>query len=366
MENPFLDIDPKNLIDITKALVDFSSFSKEEKQICDALHDWISKVRPDAKFVRVSNTLIVQVNHGESSSSELPIMLAGHLDTVPSAIYEGEINTKAQLVDDKIYGLGTTDMKSGLAVMISLLVDISVPSTFVFYEAEEIGDIFNGLRIVVEKDPELLACKWAILLEPTNGQIELGCQGSLNARVRFNGKRAHSARPWMGENAIHRGAPVLERIVAQSNSQADVVIGDLTYPPTLQVTQIGGGVASNVIPGSFEFVINHRFTPDTSGDSAQAYIASICESADEVEYISITEGAMPALDHPLVHFARSKDRELVPKVAWTDVARFYSLDIPAVNCGPGDANLAHTPGEYVEVQKLNETYEFLNEFIKTL
>lgn len=362
--NPFFDIDPTDVFEVTKALVDFPSLSRDESALCDALHEWIAELRSDAKFTRISNTLIVQLNQSELVDGDLPVLLAGHLDTVPAAQFDGHINDKARLIGNKLYGLGTSDMKSGLAVMIALIPDISLSSTFVFYEAEEISEIYNGLKFVVEQAPELVKAKWAILLEPTNGQLEMGCQGALTAHARFFGKKAHSARPWMGENAIHKGAQVLERASKAAQSLVEVEVEGLTYPPTLQVTMISGGVAANVIPDELDITINHRFAPDVRPESAITYMHEICEGADEVEVTSIAPGAIPAMTHPLVDFAKSKGRALIPKVAWTDVARFYALGVPAVNCGPGDANLCHTPGEHVEVSKLQDTYEFLKEFIE--
>lgn len=364
--NPFLSLDPKDVLSVTKALVELASLSHQEQEICDSLSEWILNVRPDADLERVSNTLAVKINHSTLSSGELPVILAGHLDTVPSAKFDGQTNATPRIVQDKLYGLGTSDMKSGLAVMIALLADIEIPSTFIFYEAEEVAEKFNGLRLLRDSKPELMQGKWAILLEPTNGQLEMGCQGALRAHARFVGKRAHSARPWMGENAIHKGAKTLEKASKIAQSLVEVELEGLTYTPTLQVTMIEGGVAANVIPDALDITINHRFTPDIDGEVATEFVRDLCSDADEFEVTSIANGAVPAMDHPLVQFGKSRGKKLVPKVAWTDVARFYALGIPALNCGPGDATLCHTPGEYVEISKIEETYNFLKEFIGEL
>lgn len=363
-ENPFIGLDPTDVLEITKALVDFPSVSLQEAEICDALQEWLTQIRNDAVFTRLSNSLIVQVNQSENNS-ELPVILAGHLDTVPPTLFEDQNNDKARLVDGKLFGLGTADMKSGVAVMIALLSDISIPATFIFYEAEEIAEKYSGLRLIVEQAPELVQAKWAILLEPTDGQLEMGCQGALTAHARFFGKKAHSARPWMGENAIHKCSKTLEKVVAESKSLVKVEVEGLTYSPTLQATLIQGGVAANVIPDFIDLTVNHRFSPDVTEDQAKAYVSEICQEADEIEVSSISGGAVPAMEHPLVSFATSKGRTLVPKVGWTDVARFYKLGVSAVNCGPGDATLCHTPGEYVELSKLQDTFEFLKDFIGT-
>ena len=362
--NPFLELDARDVLSVTRALIDCESVSKHEENLCDNLQEWLGSLRPDATLTRLQNNLIVQVNHG---TGKKPILLAGHIDTVPPAEFEGASNHKSRIVDDTLYGLGSADMKSGVAVMIALLADIKISSTFVFYECEEIAEEFNGLRYIVNNSPELLEASWAILLEPTDSQLEMGCQGSLTAKARFVGKRAHSARPWMGINAIHKASKVLARAVEESEAQPKVEIEGLTYTPALQVTLIEGGVAANVIPDSSVVTVNHRFAPDTSPEKAQAYVVDqVCAGADEVSITSIAGGAMPAMDHPLVAFARENGRQLVPKIGWTDVARFYWLDIPAVNCGPGDALLCHRADEHIKIEKLNETFEFLHDFIATI
>ncbi|MFN8015624.1 MAG: succinyl-diaminopimelate desuccinylase [Acidimicrobiia bacterium] len=360
--NPFLTLNPQDTLEVLKALIATESYSHNEDTLCSFLQQWIPQIRPDAHLTRISNTLVVQVN----TDADSPVILAGHIDTVPSAHFNGELNDRPIQEGDLLYGLGAADMKSGVAVMISLLKTIKVNATFIFYEAEEVAEKFNGLLLVLNEKPELMRGKWAILLEPTNGQLEMGCQGAITVKASFHGKRAHSARPWMGENAIHKSLKVQENVQKELQSQQEVEIEGLTYSPTLQITKASGGVAANVIPDLFELTINHRFTPDIKPDQATAYINQICDGADSIEVVSIAGGAVPAVDHPLVAFAKSRGRKLVPKVAWTDVARFYNLNIPAVNCGPGDATLCHTPGEHIEISKLQDTYDFLNEFIANL
>lgn len=257
-------------------------------------------------------------------------------------------------------------MKSGVAIMIALLADISVPSTFVFYEAEEIADKYNGLRLIKETRPELLSGKWAILLEPTNSQLEMGCQGAITVEARFKGVRAHSARPWMGENAIHKSMELLARASKLSQSQQEVQINGLTFTPALQVTKLNAGIAANIIPDNCDIMINHRYSPDVTALGAERYMREIvCSGADDVLVISNTAGALPAMDHPLVAYAQQAGREVVPKVAWTDVARFFELGIPALNCGPGDPKLCHRADEHIVISQLDETFQFLKDFLTT-
>lgn len=359
MKNPFLALDPSNLLELTSALVDCPSLSREEEVICNHLQEWIEQLRPDARITRVSNTLVVHI--GDHSQS--PVVFAGHIDTVVPAEFEDQLNNSARIVGDKLFGLGTADMKSGIAVMIALLSEINIASTFIFYEAEEIADKYNGLRLLAEEHPELIQGKWAILMEPTNGGLEMGCQGAITTIARFNGQQAHSARPWMGINAIHKAVDTIVKAKEASANQEHLEVEDLAYNSTLQVTMIAGGVAPNIIPGSCDVTINHRYIPSTSPEEAEKYVRELCSDADEIIVTSNAAGAMPAFNHPLVSFAKEKGRVIEPKVAWTDVARFYALNIPAVNCGPGDATMCHRPDEHITISKLDDTHNFLKEFL---
>lgn len=362
--NPFIGIDPRDLVSLTSALIDVPSVSLDEDLICSLLIEYVEHTRNDAKIIRVNNSFVAQINVTPGAE---PVIFAGHLDTVPVAIFEGQENSKARIIGDKLFGVGASDMKSGVAIMLALIAEIDIPSTFVFYEAEEIQADLSGLLKIQKFDPKLLQGQWAILLEPTNAELELGCQGTVSVKAIFNGKRAHSARPWMGENAIHKSAKTLAKAVESSESQPKLEVQGLTYSATLQVTTMSAGIARNVIPDRCEFVINHRYTPDVSAKEAQDYVVNeICSDADEIEIVDNTPGAMPALDHPLVAFAREQNREVLAKVAWTDVARFYEFGVGALNCGPGDATYAHRADEHIEIIKLEETYEFLKSFLSQL
>ncbi len=360
MNNPFLTLDPRNLLEVTCALVNHPSLTRDEEAICNNLEEFFAELRPDARITRLSNSLVVRVGPPDVA----PVIFAGHTDTVVPAEFEGNLNNSARVVGDKLFGLGTADMKSGIAVMIALLADIEIASTFIFYEAEEGPDIYNGLRLLVEQQPEHLRGSWAILLEPTNGGLEMGCQGAITVTARFNGQQAHSARPWMGINAIHKAIDTIDAVKAASTDQAQLEVEGLIYSSTLQITKIGGGVAANIIPGSCDVTINHRYIPSTSPEAAEKYIRELCCDADEITIPSNSPGAMPAFDHPLVAFAKEKGRVIEPKVAWTDVARFYELGVPAINCGPGDPTMCHRADEYITIDKLTEAYTFLKDFLK--
>ena len=357
-QNPLLDVDPNDLISLVTTLVDIPSVSQEEKLICDYIEEYIHKIRPDVNIVRYENSFVVQVEY--DSNSELPIIFAGHTDTVPPS-ENGDSARPSRIDGDLLYGLGSSDMKSGLAVMLKLLSHIKVKSTFIFYEGEEIEDEFNGLRKLADEKPELLIGKWAILLEPTDGQLELGCQGNLNANIIFKGVAAHSARPHLGKNAIFASVDTLAKIKDFSQSIQETEINNLLFKESLQITLIKGGQARNILPDSIAFNINYRYLPTKSVDEIRTFIQDLCCEADEVNILGIYPGAIPAYDHPLVEIAKSKGLSILPKVAWTDVARFFALGIPALNCGPGLVEMCHRADEHLSIKLLNSTYELLNE-----
>jgi succinyl-diaminopimelate desuccinylase len=290
------------------------------------------------------------------------IVLAGHLDTVPP-----NDNAEPRRDGDTLHGLGTADMKGGLAVLLDLaeMASSEAPrhdTTFVFYEAEEISDEFNGLRRLFAERANLVAGDLAILLEPTGGWVEAGCQGTIHVRATFTGTRAHSARPWMGVNAIHRATPFLERCAAFD--AAVVSVDGLDYREALQVVRVDGGVANNVVPDRCEVVINRRYAPSRTLDEAVAEVRALCSDADEVTILNASAAAAPNLQHPLIaELVGVHNLPVRPKLGWTDVARFAGHGIPALNLGPGDPELAHTGGELVERADLEGCRAVLGAFL---
>ncbi len=291
------------------------------------------------------------------------VLLGGHLDTVPA-----NANEAPRLDGEVLHGLGAADMKGGLAVLLRLAEEIAagrdprVDCTLFFYEGEEIADEFNGLRRVFADRPDLLAGDFAVLLEPTGGRIEAGCQGTLHLRAHFEGERAHSARPWKGSNAIHAAAEVLRRLAAH---HADTVTVDgLAYRESLQVVRIEGGIANNVVPDSCTLVVNRRFAPSYSVDEARAQVEKLLAGADRIEVLNVSPAAPPNLGDPLVaEFVATLDLEVEPKLGWTDVARFAARGVPAVNFGPGDPDVAHTADERVTRQSVEHCYDALRRFL---
>jgi succinyl-diaminopimelate desuccinylase len=290
-------------------------------------------------------------------------VLAGHLDTVPIAG-----NVPSRLDGTTLYGCGTTDMKSGVAVMLRLAhlvgaraLDRRTELTWVFYDCEEIESARNGLNRLARTAPAELGGDLAILLEPTDGVVEGGCQGTLRLAVRTVGVRAHSARSWLGANAIHAAAPVLARLAAY---EARVVeVDGLTYREGLNAVGIAGGVAGNVIPDECTVTVNYRFAPDRSEDDALAHVRDVF-AGFELEVTDSAPGARPGLDQPVAaQLVAAVGGEPRAKLGWTDVARFGQLGIPAVNFGPGDPNLAHKPEEHVAVQQVLDAETALVRFL---
>jgi succinyl-diaminopimelate desuccinylase len=262
-------------------------------------------------------------------------------------------------------------MKGGLAVLLRLAEVVArAPGaarhdvTFAFYEGEEVRDEFNGLRKVLESRPELLDADLAVMLEPTDTWVEAGCQGVLVVEASFTGVRAHTARPWMGVNAIHRAATVLARIAAHEPAIVDV--DGLDYRESLQVVGIEGGVAAkhNVVPDRCSIVVGRRVAPAFSLAEAEAQLRALLEGADDVTVLQAQPPASPGLaDPPVAGFASGLGLPVRPKLGWTDVARFAARGVPALNFGPGDPEIAHTVGEQVTRASIDRAYEVLATFV---
>jgi succinyl-diaminopimelate desuccinylase len=349
-----------DLVALTAELVDIPSVSRDEAAITAWLEAELAAV-PGLELTRVGDNLVARTNQGR----EHRIILAGHTDTVP---VNG--NAQALLDGDRLYGLGTTDMKSGLAVMLEAartVIEPAVDVTYVFYAREEIAASESGLLELLEARPDLLEADVALLGEPTDGVLEAGCQGTMRLRVELLGERAHTARPWMGRNAIHRVGGLLAAL-ADYDARSPVLQG-CTYREALQAVLIEGGVAANVVPDRVEVVLNHRFAPDRSIEQAESHVREVIalwlEDGDTVEVVDVAAAAAPALDHPLLGaLVRRNDLEVRAKLGWTDVARFAAAGIPAANFGPGDATLAHTAGEYVERDALERVWSAVEDLLR--
>ena len=349
-----------DLLARTAALVDIASPSRDEAALVDAIEAEL-RALPGLTVDRVGDNLVARTELGRSQR----IVFAGHTDTVPATAH----NATARIDGDRLVGVGSSDMKGGLAIMLELARTISEPAvdcTFVFYAREEVASAESGLGELFQLRPELLVGDVAILGEPTDGLIEAGCQGTLRVRVTVHGARAHTARSWMGRNAIHRLGTVLDVLAAYEPRQP--VIDGCQFREGLQAVGIDGGVAGNVVPDVASVVINHRFAPDRSGAEAEAHVrellAPVLEEGDTVELTECSDGALPSLTHPLLAalVARSGG-QMLAKLGWTDVARFAAHGVPAVNFGPGDNTVAHTADEYLDRAPLERTWEILRDLV---
>lgn len=344
-----------DVVALTRQLVDIESVSRHEGPIADAVESAL-RALPHLQVERFGHTIVARTAYGR----EERVVLAGHLDTVPV-----NDNLPSRLEDGVLHGLGSCDMKGGDAVILRLAATLAEPMrdvTYVLYEAEEIDAAANGLNRLSQSHPELLAADFAILMEPSNAGIEAGCQGTLRVEVRTTGERAHSARAWRGVNAIHRAGEVLRRLEAYEPRQP--VIDGLTYHEGLNAVFVTGGVAGNVVPDECVVTVNHRFAPDRSEEEALAFVREFF-AGYEVTLVDSAPGALPGLDRPAARaFLEAVGGEPAPKFGWTDVARFSTLGVPAVNFGPGDPLLAHTRQEHVPVAEIEHCERLLRRWLE--
>lgn len=355
MTSPFSAEVLADPVALTRALVDIESVSGNEREIADAVEEVLVR-QPHLTVRRIGHTLVARTELGRAQR----VVLAGHLDTVPIA------GNWPSTTDDNglMWGCGTSDMKSGTALALHLAVTVSEPRydvTYFFYECEEVEAHLNGLNKVAAASPELLQADFAVLLEPTHGMVEAGCQGTMRARVTTVGKRAHSARSWLGDNAIHAAGEVMNRLARYDARQVE--IDGCLYREGLNAVRISGGVAGNVIPDLCEIEVNFRFAPDRTVDQASAHLLEVFEGFD-IEITDSAGGALPGLDAvPAKGFIDAVGQAPRAKLGWTDVARFAALGIPALNFGPGDPNLAHTREEHVEIAKIEAGAEVLRRWL---
>jgi succinyl-diaminopimelate desuccinylase len=339
---------------LTATLVDMPSPSGGETRLADEVESTLRAV-PHLTVERDGDAIMARTDQGRSSR----VVIAGHLDTVPVAE-----NLPSRRDGDRLYGCGTSDMKAGLAVMLRLAATVAEPDhdvTWLFYDNEETDASRNGLGRVLVNAPEWLDADLAILMEPTGNKIEAGCQGTLRVLVVAHGKRAHSARSWLGNNAIHAAGEVLTRL--SSYEARRVMIDGCEYHEGLNAVRIEGGVSGNVVPDRCTIAVNHRFAPDRTEDEALAHVQELL-APFECVLTDSAPAAAPRLGEPAAaEFLAAIGGEPQAKLGWTDVARFASLGIPAVNFGPGDPNLAHTREEYVELPLIGECERMLRGYL---
>lgn len=336
--------------------MDIPSESRHEKRIADEVE---AALREQTNFevLRNADAVLARTNLGLPSR----VLLAGHLDTVPVAD-----NLPSRLVDGELHGCGTSDMKSGDAVFLHLAATVAEPThdiTLVMYDCEEIEASANGLNRIEKELPDWLQADVAILGEPSGGYIEAGCQGTLRVVISATGTRAHSARSWLGDNAIHKLGAVLDRL--SSYQPRSVEIDGCTYREGLSAVRIDGGIAGNVIPDAASVTVNFRFAPDRGVDEALHHVRDVFDGLDvEIELTDAAAGALPGLTKPAAAaLVQAAGGQVRAKYGWTDVSRFAALGIPAVNYGPGDPNLAHRVDERVETAKITAATDVLRRYL---
>lgn len=354
---------------LTAAIMDINSVSGNETDLADAVEAALRTI-PELNIVRDGDAIIARTELGNPER----VILAGHLDTVPLPLAEGSLGTVPSSWESGVpgegvlYGRGATDMKGGVAVQLALAATMfdggTAPKrdvTFVFYDHEEVEAVKSGLGRLVRNHGDLLDGDFAILLEPTDGTVEGGCNGTSRFEASTVGEAAHSARAWMGSNAIHAAAPILARLAAYQ--PLTVNVDGLDYRESLNAVRINGGTAGNVIPDRCVVEINYRFAPDKTPDQAEAVVRELLDGFDVVR-TDAAAGARPGLQHPAAaSFVAAVGAEPKPKYGWTDVARFSELGIPAVNFGPGDPLLAHKDNEHVHADAIRTCLQALQDWL---
>ena len=336
-----------DVVELTEAICNIESVSGNEQALADAIEAALGAYQ-HLEIIRDGDAIVARTNLGRASR----VVIAGHIDTVPVA---NNLPVERRVIDGKdvLWGRGTVDMKAGAAVQLKLAAELSSPNvdlTWIFYDHEEVEASLNGLGRISRNRPELIEADFAVLCEPTAALVEGGCNGTMRVDVTLRGVKAHSARAWMGKNAIHAAAEVLEALNVYETQSVEV--DGLTYRESLNAVLIRGGIATNVIPDECVITVNYRFAPSKSAADAEAHLREVF-AGHEVTVVDVAEGARPGLDRPEAQaFLAASGVEARPKYGWTDVARFSALGVPAVNYGPGDPNKAHADDENCPIEQI--------------
>jgi succinyl-diaminopimelate desuccinylase len=350
-----------DLLASTAELVAVPSVSLHEGALADLVE---ARLRACSwlETVRVGDNVVARTSMGRSQR----LVLAGHLDTVPP-----NDNAEGRIEGDTLWGVGASDMKGGLAVMLDVATTAAQPAvdlTWCFYAREEIGRADSGLLELWTERPEILAGDAAILGEPTEALVEAGCQGTMRIAISLGGVRAHTARPFTGRNAIHRLGTVLQRVAGWEGRTA--LLDGCAFAEQLQAVSVDGGVAANVVPDAASVTVNFRYAPDRNAAQAESFVRDLLagtfdeEAGDAFVVVDASDGAPPSLGHPLLAtLVKATGTAPRAKVGWTDVASFWEHGVPAANFGPGDPLLAHHPDERVTRAQLERTREVLTALI---
>lgn len=336
-----------DLVDLTRVLCDIESVSGNEKALADVIETTLRDFA-HLEVIRDADAIVARTNLGRAKR----VAIAGHIDTVPIA---DNLPTKLIEQDGQtiLWGRGTVDMKAGVAVQLKLAAELTAPNvdiTWIFYDHEEVDSALNGLGRLSRNRPELLEAEFAVLCEPSSARVEGGCNGTMRAEITLSGVKAHSARPWMGENALHKAFKPLE--ILAGYVPAEIAVDGLIYRESLNAVVMHSGIAANVIPDLAVITVNYRFAPSRNAAEAEAHLRDVF-AGFEIKITDFAEGARPGLDLPeAAAFVKATGTEPFAKYGWTDVARFSALGIPAVNFGPGDPNKAHADDEALPVEQI--------------
>lgn len=361
-----LDAAGGDMLTLAEHLVRIPSVSFEERALAERVEQLLA-AKPGLEVERIGDNVVARTRSGRG----VRVVLAGHLDTVPAP---GTAEVRRE--PDRLWGLGAADMKGGLAVMLALAdlagVDgpegLAVDVTWVFYAREEVAAEHSGLGELAVERPDLLVGDLAIIGEPTSGSIEAGCQGTMRLRVVLQGVRAHTARAWMGRNALHRLGPLLSALDRYEGRRP--VLTGCEFREAMQAVAVTGGVSGNVVPDRVELTLNHRYAPDRDAAAAEAHVRQVLaphlDDGDLIEVDEAVDGARPAVDHPLLAAMISRhELRVAAKLGWTDVARFAALGVPAVNFGPGDSLLAHQRDERLDREPLEQVHRVLADLLRS-
>lgn len=356
---PQSSIDPHaDLVTLLRQAVDVESVSGNEQELADEVEALLDSCE-HLEVTRIGNTIAARTHLGRPER----VVIAGHLDTVPVA---GNLPSWVEEGPEglRVYGRGTCDMKGGVAVALRTAVQVTAPArdvTWLFYDCEEVESSRNGLVRVGREHPDLLAADFAVLMEPTSAGVEGGCQGTCRFTIRTKGVAAHSARSWLGHNAIHDLAPVLQRIT--EFDAGEVEVDGLLFREGLNAVEVVGGIAGNVVPDAASVKVNYRFAPDKDPQTAEALMRAHFHEWD-LEFDDMAAGARPGLDRPAAAaFIEAVGAAPRAKYGWTDVARFTELGIPAVNYGPGDPGKAHADDEFCPAADLETCHAVLRRWL---
>lgn len=337
------------------ALVRLPSVIGNEKEIADHVEAWAKTVFAPGEIRRVSNSFVL----GRLDDPRPGVALIGHLDTVPAPTAPNP----PRIEGDRLFGLGSSDMKGALAVMMALAEDVDrarlpVNLLLVLYAREEGPYAENELGPLMLEVPQLSKLAFGIAMEPTDGAVQVGAVGTLHASLRFEGQAAHSARPWQGKNAIHAAGSLL--VDLGNRPRIEVKAHGFTFFEVMSATLASGGRARNVVPEAFEVNVNYRFAPGKPLAQAQAELEAFVAGRAKVTFTDLSPSGRVCLENPWCQalVARS-GKPAEPKQAWTDVARFSEAGVDAVNFGPGEGAQAHQAGEGARVSALEESYEAL-------